>query len=147
MAAITLTQFRNALYQLGVDQQTATPNLLRRVDRYRPGGMTGEKPAYWVGAVRHDLLHDMGTRSHTMTAEVIVATTFPADNLTTSDPFDELLDALVERYTAAVRVIPNTVLAMTAIEDGEVSFEGKEQTSLYRGATLTVRLQIWEGRE
>ena len=145
MAAITLTQFRNALYQLGLDQQVATPALLRRVERYRPGGMSGEKPAYWVGQVRHDLTHDMGTRNHNMTADVIVATTFPSDDLTASDPFDELLDALVDRYTSAVRVIPNTTLTMTAIEDGEVPFDGKEQTSLYRGATITVRLVIWEG--
>lgn len=147
MSQITRTQFRNALYTTLTDQQTATPTELRRVLRYRPGGMGAEKPVAWVGQVVEALAYDSGTRFRTLAAEVICATTFPSDLITTADPFDQLLDALVERFTNNATVIPSTITELSAIDDGEVSFVGAGgETSVYRGATLTIQLRIWEGR-
>lgn len=146
MAQITRTQFRNALLAILDAEKAASPALLRKTLRYRPGSMGSEKPVAWVGNVVEGLTYDIGTRGRTMTAEVVIADTFRSDNVTDNDPIDNLLDALVERFTAAYNVIPNTVMQLGAIEDGEVAFQGVERTDLYRGATLTVQLQVWEGR-
>lgn len=147
MPQITRSDFRNALYALADAQRTATPTLIRQVLRYRPGGMTGEKPIFWVGTVIDTIAYDAQTRARTMAAECIIATGFPSDELTTTDPFDQLIDLLVERFTAAHHYIPNTVMELLQVEDGEVAFDGPERSTLFRGATLSVRLRIWEGRE
>lgn len=145
MAAITLTQMRNALYTLLTDQVTATPTLLRKVYRFRPGGIA-EKPAAWVGDLNEELSYDMGTRARTITGEVFVADNFPSDLITTADSFDELRDALLERFTANSAVIPVTVLELLNVTDGDLSLQGAERVTVYRGMTLGVRLRIWEGR-
>ena len=147
MAAITRSDFRNALFTLLDAQKTATPDQLRKVLPYRPGGI-GEKPVAWVGQVVDRLTFDAGTRSHNLTAEVVCATTFPSDSLITTDPFDALLDALIERFTGSPTVIPVSILTLTGIDDGEVSFVSADgTTTIYRGATLTISLQVWEGRQ
>jgi len=146
MAAITLTQYRNALYTLLTDQQTATPTLLRKVYRWRPGGIN-EKPAAWVGDLNDVLSYDMGTRSREITGEVLIAATYPTDIITSADPFDQLRDALVERFTLNPQVIASTILELLAVSEGDLSLEGADRTNHYRGMTLTTRLRIWEGRE
>lgn len=145
MAAITRTQFRNALYDLLEAQRTATPTLLRKSLRYRPGAI-GESPVGWVGQVVEQLGYDSGTRKRTMTAEVVLVAGFPTDEITDNDPFDQLVDALVERFTAGVSTISNTILTLAALEDGEVQFGAGERVAIYRGATLSCSLEIWEGR-
>lgn len=145
MAAITLTQFRNALYTLLTDQATATPTLLRKVYRFRPGGLA-EKPAAWVGDLNEDLVYDMGTRARTILAEIFVADNFPSDLVTSADDFDALRDALIERFTSNSAVIPVTVLELLNVTDGDLSLQGAERVTVYRGMTLTARLRIWEGR-
>lgn len=148
MSQITRIQFRNSLFTLLTDQQTATPTLLRKVFRFRPGGLGSEKPVGWVGQIVESLAYDSGTRNRVMVAEVICATAFPSDLVTIADPFDQLLDALVERFTANSGVIPTTITELSGIEDGEVSVAGADgTTNVYRGATLTVQLRIWEGRQ
>lgn len=145
MAAITITQFRNALYTLLTDQQTATPTLLRKVYRWRPGGI-GEAPAAWVGDLSEDLTYDMGTRARTIVGEITIADGFPTDLVTSADPFDELRDALIERFTSNSAVIPVTVLELLNVTDGDLSLQGAERVTNYRGMTLSTRLRIWEGR-
>lgn len=149
MAQITITEYRNALFALGVAQKAATPQLLRDVKRWRPGGMQGEKPVYWVGGMAEEQTHDMQHRFRTIRAEVVIATTYPSDELTNADPFDQLTDALVERFTDDYHAVhPNTVMEIVAVADGEESFEGSSGTvGIYRARTITVRLRIWEGRQ
>lgn len=146
MSAITLTQYRNALYTLLTDQQAATPALLRKVFRWRPGGV-GESPAAWIGDLSDDLGYDAGTRSRTITGEVFIADNFPADLVTSNDPFDNLRDALIERFTANSAVIPVTVLELLNVTEGDLTLQGAERVSIYRGMTLSTRLRIWEGRD
>lgn len=146
MAAITITQYRNALYTLLTDQQAATPTLLRKVFRWRPGGV-GEAPAAWVGDLSESLTYDAGTRTREIVGEVFVADNFPADLITAADPFDQLRDAILERFTANSAVIPITILELTAVTDGDLTLQGAERASIYRGMTLSTRLRIWEGRD
>lgn len=146
MTAITVTQYRNALYTLLTDQQTATPSLLRKVYRWRPGGI-GESPAAWIGDLSDDLGYDAGTRARTITGDVFVAHSFPTDLVTSNDPFDNLRDALIERFTANPGVIPVTVLELTNVTEGDLQLQGAERASIYRGMTIGTRLRIWEGRD
>ena len=146
MAAITITQLRNALYTLLTDQQTATPTLLRKVHRWRPGGI-GEAPVAWIGDLSEELSYDMGTRYRTITGEIVIADGYPTDLITSADPFDQLRDALVERFTANASVIATTILELLNVTEGDLSLAGAERVTNYRGMTLSTRLRIWEGRE
>lgn len=143
---ITLTQYRNALYGLLTDQVAATPTLIRKVFRWRPGGIS-EKPVAWVGDLNDQLAYDMGTRTREITGEVIVADNYPADLITDSDPFDQLRDALIERFTSNPTVIPVTILELLAVSEGDLAIEAVDRVNHYRGMTLTTRLRIWEGRD
>lgn len=147
-AGVTRTQFRNALFSILSDQQAATPAELKKVLRYRPGGMGGEKPVAWIGSITHALAYDAGTRRHLMAAEVVVATTFPSDLITSADTFDDLLTNLIERFTANPVVIADTITTLDGIVDGEISFTSADgSATIYRGATLACNLQVWEGRQ
>lgn len=146
MAAITITQLRNALYTLLSDQSTATPTLLRKVYRWRPGGI-GDAPAAWIGDLSEELTYDMGTRYRTITGEIVIADGYPTDLVTSADPFDELRDALLARFTSNSGVIASTILELLNVTEGDLSLAGAERVTNYRGMTLSVRLRIWEGRE
>lgn len=147
MTAITLTQYRNALYTLLTDQRTATPSLIRSVHRWRPGGL-GEKPSGWVGDLNDTLAYDAGTRFRVMSGEIIVATGYPTDLVTDADPFDQLRDALIERFTSNSAVIPVTVLELVNVAEGDVTIQSADGSSvIYRGMTLSTVLRIWEGRD
>ena len=147
MSAITLTQFRNALYTLLTDQQAATPTLLRMVFRAKPGGV-GEKPMAWLDEFDDDLGYDAGTRARTMLTNIIVVDTFKADLITVADPFDQLRDALIERFTANSAVIPSTVLECIRVSGGDITLASADGSGVtFRGQTFTMRLRIWEGRD
>jgi hypothetical protein len=154
MAAITRTDFRNALFTVLSDQKTATPDKLRDVLRFRPGGMGGEKPKAWIGQIRDGIEFVGGTRTRVMRAEIVIAGTFPSDLVTNADPFDALLDSLAERFSliSTTTMVHNSVLEIGAIDDGEVAFlniasDGQQTTTYYRGGTLSLALNIWEGRD
>lgn len=145
MAAITRAQFRSAIEGILLAQQTATPGLLRKVSRHHPGGMAHDKPVAWIGDIEDALEYDGGVRTRTMTTEGQIATTFSADK--PSDDFDDLMDALVERFTASYNVISNTVLELTSVVPSDVAIPRADGGSdIYRGSALGIRLRIWEGR-
>lgn len=146
MTAIARSDFRDGVSTLLAQQQAATPGLLRQTSRHHPGGMSGEKPIAWQGEITDDLEYDMGTRARVMTEQVQIATTFPADLPT--DDFDDLIDALVERFTLNSGVIPSTVLELTRAEPSDVAIPRPDgNADLYKGSLLTIRLRIWEGRD
>lgn len=147
MSAITLTQYRNALYTLLTDQETATPTLLRKVFRGRPGGLA-EKPCAWLDEFDDDLGYDAGTRGRIITHNITIADNFRADLITAADPFDLLRDDLIERFTANSALIASTVTELIHVSGGDVSIQSADgSVTNYRGMTLTVRLRIWEGRD
>lgn len=147
MSAITLTQYRNALYTLLTDQKTATPSLIRSVHRWRPGGL-GEKPSGWVGDLNDSITYDAGTRFRVVSGEIVVATGYPTDLVTDADPFDQLRDALIERFTSNSAAIASTVLELSSVSEGDLTIQSADGSSvIYRGMTLTTVLRIWEGRD
>jgi hypothetical protein len=148
MSAVTLTQWRNALFTLLTDQQTATPTLLRMVFRGKPGNLA-EKPCAWLDEFDDDLGYDAGTRARTMLTNIVVADTFKTDLITNADPFDALRDALIERFTANSAVIPSTVTECIRVSGGDISLQSAAgiDSVTYRGMTLTMRCRIWEGRD
>lgn len=148
LMSITLTNYRNALFTILETQRTATPTLLRKNYRYRPGTVS-ETPCAWVGTIQESMVIDAGTRSRESMAEVIIAAPFPSDLITDDDPFDELYAALIDRFTllANVTVLNNSVLELTAIAQDELTLQGAEKSNTYRAMTLTTRLRIWEGRD
>jgi len=145
MTAIARSDFRDAVETLLEAQRAATPGLLRQTARHHPGGMGGEKPIAWQGEISDDLAYDSGTRNRVMTGAVQIATTFSADLPT--DDFDDLIDDLIERFTAAYAVIPNTILELIRAEPSDVAIPRADgNTDLYKGSLLGIRLRIWEGR-
>lgn len=148
MSAVTLTNVRNALYTTLTDQVTATPTQLRKAFRYRPGGLS-EKPCAWLGDFTDDLGYDAGTRSRSITGEIIVADTFRADLVTDADPFDGVRDGLMERFTQNANMCGGTsVTEMTRIADSEITLQSADGSSvIYRGMILSVLVRIWEGRD
>lgn len=144
MTAITRKQFRDAVEVLLEAQRAATPSLLRKTARFHPGGLL-EKPVAWQGEISDELAYDQGTRERVMTEDVQIATTFPADLPT--DDFDNLIDDLIERFTAAYGVIPNTILELNRAQPSDVAIPRADGNSdIYRGSLLSIRLRIWEGR-
>jgi hypothetical protein len=153
VAAITRANFRTAVASLLTAQQAATPGLLRDTFRHNPGQMGGEKPIAWQGEIAETLIYSGQLRERTMVEQVQLATTFPADDET--DNFDDLVDALVERFTANFNVITTvlglaaqTVVELIAVEPNEVDVAGANgNTVAYKGMLLTVRTRIWEPRQ
>ena len=158
MTAIARSDFRDAVDTLLQAQQAATPGTLRDTMRLGPSQMAGEKPVAWQGEITDDLEYDGGTRSRTMTQQVQIATTFPAD--IPSDDFDDLMDALVERFTAGYNAVAtafraannviaggDSVLELIRVEPTEYVIARADGVSnVYRSALLTIRLRILEGR-
>lgn len=148
MTAVARSDFRDALATILAAQQAATPALLRHVDRLGPANMGGEKPIGWQGEITDDFAYDSGTRAREMTMQVQVATTYPTD--IAPDDFDDLMDALVERFwlPANVSIIDRAILELLRVEPSEFDVPRADGGSnAYRGALLTVRLRIWEGRD
>lgn len=149
MTAVARSDFRYGVSTLLDAQSAATPTLLRHNERLGPANMA-EKPASWQGEIASLLAYDIGTRQHVMTMRVQVATTFPND--TAPDDFDDLMDALVERFSLNSNAAERngkgpSVLSLTAIEPSPYTIlkaDGSSQT--YRGALLTVQLEVWENR-
>lgn len=145
MAAITRAQFRDAIGDLLDAQMAATPDLLRKTARHDPGSIGSEKPVAWIGEITDDAEYNQGTRHRRMTVQGQLATTFPADAAT--DAFDDLCDALLERFTANYNVIANTVLRMVHVEPNEVSIPKADgSANVYRGMSCRWTLDIWENR-
>lgn len=144
MAAITRKQFRDAVEVLLEAQRTATPTLLRKTARFQTS-LSGEKPIAWQGEITSALTYDQGTRRHVMTEDAQLVTTFPADSPT--DDFDDLMDALLDRFTAAYNAVGSgTTLELLSITPNEVAVAGSSGDLVFRGAVLGLRLRILEGR-
>jgi hypothetical protein len=145
----TLTQYRNALYTILTAEQAASPTILRKVHRWKPGGIN-EAPEAWIGDMNTAMNIDAGTRTREALSQIIIASHYPTDLVTSADPFDQLETELTDRFAltaTATMVSPNSVLELIGLEQGDVDLVGADTTTHYRGLTLTTRLRIWEGRD
>lgn len=145
MAAITRKQFRDAVETLLEQQRAATPTLLRKTARHHPGSMGSEKPVAWQGEIADELDYTIGVRFRVMRLQVQIATTFPADLPT--DDFDDLMDAILERFTLNDTIVPVSEVYLVGIEPSDITFARADGgADIYRGALLSVELRVQEGR-
>lgn len=146
MTAIARSDFRDAVATLLAQQSASTPALLRRNDRLGPSSMGADKPVSWQGEIADDLGYTIGGASRTMTMQVQVATTYPTD--IAPDDFDDLMDALILLFRANPGAVSATSdLLLRRVEPSPYSIPKADGSSAtYRGALLTVELNLWENR-
>jgi hypothetical protein len=101
----------------------------------------------WVGAITEALARDAQIRKHTYAGEIVIATGFPADLITTADPFDGLEADLIEDFEAGIHAVhANTILSLVSVTDTDVVFSGPTGDLTRRGLVLGTVLEVWEGR-
>ncbi len=137
------TTFRNdavaAITGLLQTFAAANPTLLKAVHRRRPGSFP-DHPLAYIGERAESLTHDSGTRTRTFLIPVVVVDVL-ADNVETADRFDDLVDLLIDLFTANPQVIPNTIIEPVAVADLEV-----EAGVPYGAVSITLRGIVMEGR-
>lgn len=130
---------------------TAHPTLLRKVHSSRPGSFA-ELPVAWVGPRSEDITHDSGTRTRTFSGLTVTV----ADNYSTEsgpDRLDDLVDILVDAFTAGVSAVAGTILECTSVADSDIevsgaSPDGTPRSTFYRGVEFRfARTFIKEGRQ
>lgn len=139
---------REAIVGLLEAQKTATPELLKKALGSRPGTF-GELPCAYLVTAPERITYDAGTRTRTTIWQVQLVDAYTTSEQTASR-LDRLADALVDRFTDAVQVIPNTILQLTEINPNEIeSVHPKSgQSTWYPGLLLTFdRTSIREGRQ
>lgn len=94
----------------------ANPTLLRRAFRARPSSWTTDTPFGWVETRNETVRHDSGLRMRTMTPSVVVVDRL-TDNIETMDRMDDLVDALLDYFTANPHITANTAWDQLTITD------------------------------
>jgi hypothetical protein len=139
---VTQTTFRSdivaAVFGVLQAQKTATPSQLRAVYTARPGSFP-ETPCAYIGERSETITHGSQLRTRTMTGLTVVLVDRLVDASETEDRFDDLVDLLVERFTAAYAAVAGggSILQMTAAADTEVVLAGDAGSSVYRGCVLS----------
>jgi hypothetical protein len=118
-------------------QKAATPDQLRKVYPARPGSFP-ELPAAYVGPRDEVISTGSQIRTRTMAGLTVVLVDSFADNIETGDRMDDLVDLLVDRFSAAYAQVPggNNLLQLTSVADTEVEVSGDPPVT-YRGCVLT----------
>lgn len=138
MASTFRSDAAAALLGLLTTYQTANPTLLRKVSRTRPSSV-GETPAAWIGDLSESIRHTANIRQRTFTIPVVIVDQL-ADSDETADRMDDLVDALIDVFTAA----PHAVSGATLVEPTgvtEVEIDGP-----FHGVAIAVSGLIQEGR-
>lgn len=148
MASTFRVDMRAAMLVILEAQKAATPTLLRKTAASKPGKFA-ELPLAYIGTASESITYDSGTRTRTLIPTVQLVDAYTSSDQT-ADRLDELADALVDRFTAAIQAIPNTILQLTSITPNEIeSVDLKAgQSTWYPGLILTFdRTAIREGRQ
>lgn len=95
---------------------TANPTLLRRAYRARPASWNTDLPAAWVETRNEVVAHDSGVRTRTMTPSVLVVDRL-TDNTETMDRMDDLVDALLDHFTASPHITTTTIWDALSVTD------------------------------
>ena len=130
-------------------QQSATPTLLRAVYVARPGSFP-ELPAAYIGNADERITYTAGTRTRTFLGLTAVVVDAFSDAMESGTRMDQLVDLLVDRFTAAYATVPGggNLLQLTGVRDTEVTVEASGGVAaIYRGAILEfAETFIMEGR-
>jgi hypothetical protein len=95
----------------------ANPTMLRSVHRARPEGFTGDYPIGFVEGFGEVAFHTQAIRDRTMNAASVVVVGEYRLNAEHMDDFDELVDALIEFFTARPHIVSNTIWSRLTVED------------------------------
>lgn len=146
MSATTFRRdVRAALVTILEAQAAASPALLRKVEPTRPGSFP-EVPCAYVSNLTETITWTAGVRTRIFDgAQLTIVDSYRE---ATADNLDQLVDLLVDRFSAATSsAIGNAIVEPTRVEDAEISVEGSERTTYYRGVVITLaRTAKWEGR-
>jgi len=118
-------------------QITATPTQLRKAYSSRPGSFP-ETPCAYIGGRDETITYTAGTRARTMTGLTVTVVDVFADATETGDRLDDLVDLLVDRFTAAHSAITSgqSILQLSTVTDTEVELTGPTGAGIYRGVVL-----------
>ena len=134
------TTFRSdvvaALRTVLLARKAASPTLLRAVYNARPGSFP-ETPCAYIAGRNERITYTAQTRARTMVGlEVVIVDTL-SDASETEDRMDDLIDLLVDDFTAAKHGVAGGggLLQLTSITDADVTLTG-DVAITYRGAVL-----------
>lgn len=118
-------------------QKASTPTALRAVSSSRPGSFP-ELPAAYIAGRDERITYSGQLRTRTMIGLSVVLVDVYADNTESGDRLDDLVDLLVDRFTAAYAQVSGggSILALSSVSDTEVELSGVNGPILYRGALL-----------
>lgn len=102
--------------------RAAHPDRLVRAYRARPSGLV-DLPCAWVDSRPESIVHDSGTRTRTMTPSVLVVRD-ASDNAEDALAMDQLVDGLVDAFTAVPQFAPGTVWSSMSVADEELDVGG-----------------------
>lgn len=138
MATTFRSDVAGAVLTLLTTFQTANPSLLRHIHRARPANVS-ETPSAWIGEIAENIVQTSGVRRRSFVVPVVIVDVL-VDSSETGGRMDDLVDLLIDAFTAA----PHAVSGTTLIEPtgvSEVEIEGP-----FRGVQINVSGLIQEGR-
>jgi len=118
-------------------QQAATPTQLRAVYTARPGAFP-ETPCAYIGNRDETIRYGSSLRTRTMTGLTVVIVDRLIDASETTDRLDDLVDLLIDRFTAAYAAVTGggSLVQLTSISDTDITLTGEANSATYRGCIL-----------
>lgn len=118
-------------------QQTSTPTLLRAIYNARPGSFP-ETPCAYIANRNERITYGSQLRTRTFIGLEVTIVDSLIDASETTDRMDDLVDLLVDRFTAAYAQVGGggSLLQLTSITDADVVLSGDTGSVTYRGAIL-----------
>lgn len=147
MTTTFATDLAAALLAICEDQKTATPNTLRMVHPSRPRSYKEVPCAVVLTDMPEAITYDSGNRTRALAPTVTLVDDY-TDNHQTALRLNTLRDLLVDRFTAEIQHIPNTILQLNTIEPAEIPEENLKTGVITwrRGLVLNFAASIREGR-
>lgn len=137
MATTFRSDVAGAVLTLLTTFQTSNPTLLRHIHRARPANVS-ETPSAWIGEIAENIVHTSGVRRRAFTIPVVIVDVL-VDSSETGGRIDDLVDLLIDVFTASPHAVANTLIEPTGVS--EVEIEGP-----FRGVQINVSGLIQEGR-
>lgn len=118
-------------------QQTATPTQLRAVYTSRPGSFP-ETPCAYIGNRDETISYGGQLRTRTFTGLQVVLVDRLIDASETEDRLDDLVDLLIDRFTAAYAAVAGggSLVQLTSASDTDIVLTGDAGSATYRGCIL-----------
>jgi hypothetical protein len=118
-------------------QIAATPTQLRKAWSSRPGAFP-ETPCAFIGGRDEQITYTAGTRNRQMVGLTVTLVDTFNDNTETGDRLDDLVDLLVDRFTAAHSQVAggSSILELASVTDSTEEVGGVNGPILYRSVIL-----------